>query len=926
MLRIYALLLFLFAATASFGQGSIAGTVTDAKTKEAVIGANVIIQGTGIGAATDVEGKFVIPKVAAGTYTLEISSVTYKKHVISNLVVEDAKRVTVDVPMAEDVSELQEVVVTSGRAYDTDFELLRSIKEMKVVVVGITSEQISRTLDRDAAQVLKRVPGITIKDEQFIQIRGVSERYNPVLLHNAYAPSVETDVRSFSFATVPSSQLDRILVFKSASPDLPGDFGGGVVKIFTKSIPEENGLVVDYSTQYRAGTTFQDFYHQPRNGGHFTGINTGYYSLPSDFPADASQVSGDNLVNAGRSLKNLWTPVKSTAIPDQRLNLTFNHKFHAGKVEIGNITALSYSNAYAIWEVQRGDYTQNGNTMDQNYAYQDKQYNQAIRTGVLFNWAFRFNPSNTIEFKNLLNQSSFDQYVDRKGVESSQGQINGSFDKVYRGIYSGQLMGTHELFNKQTSVEWVAGYNKTYRDQPDYKRYQSFDGGGGMVQLNIPNSVTPIALGRFYSRLDEEALSGGASIKQRFAFTNDPLRSPELKAGIFFENKSRTFNARNIGYRQAPLFNSLSPNPLLYVPIGELFQPENINNTTGIRLGEISDPKDSYTASNNLLAYYLMATIPLGQKFKIDGGVRLEDNFQKMTSVEPSSLHVVRALPSVNLSYNFNEKMLVRTAYGQTLNRPEFRELAPFTFYDFNYNFLYSGQPNLKTARIQTVDLRWELYPTKTEMITFGGFYKIFDNPIEPYVSPSSPGGGNKLITYENSRSATVYGIELEVKKSLAGLTASRFLNNVSVIFNSSLTKSVVQISANPAFSAGRSAERPLQGQAPYVVNAGLFYSSEESGWQVNALYNVVGKNVFLVGTDFYRDVYIMPRNVVDLTFNKRVSSRVSLKGGITDILNQPMLLLQDGNGDKKLDRKTDQVIQKFRPGQVFSIGVIARL
>src|SRR5258706_11066403 len=210
MLRVYALLLLSFSSTVSFGQGSIAGVVTDAKTKEPVIGANVVIQGTSIGAAADAEGKFLISKLAAGAYTLQVTSMTYKTHLIPNVVVEDAKRVTVDVPLSEDVSELREVVVTSGRAYDTDFELLRSIKEMKLVVVGITSEQISKTLDRDAAQVLRRVPGITIKDNQFVQIRGLSERYNPVMLHNVYAPSVETDVRSFSFATLPSNQLERM--------------------------------------------------------------------------------------------------------------------------------------------------------------------------------------------------------------------------------------------------------------------------------------------------------------------------------------------------------------------------------------------------------------------------------------------------------------------------------------------------------------------------------------------------------------------------------------------------------------------------------------------------------------------------------------------------------------------------------------------
>src|SRR6478736_1029062 len=219
---------FLFALVSlhAFSQGSIAGKIKDAKTGEALIGANVVIQGTTIGAATDVDGAFELPSVKEGTYNLQISYVTYKAHIISDVVVETGKRVTLDdIVLHEDASELQEVVVTVGRHTDTDFELIRSIKDSKVVVVGITSEQISKSLDRDAAQVLKRVPGITIKDDQFIISRGLAERYNPVMLHNTYAPSVETDVRSFSFQTIPSSQLDRMLVYKSPAADIPGDFG-----------------------------------------------------------------------------------------------------------------------------------------------------------------------------------------------------------------------------------------------------------------------------------------------------------------------------------------------------------------------------------------------------------------------------------------------------------------------------------------------------------------------------------------------------------------------------------------------------------------------------------------------------------------------------------------------------------------------------
>ncbi|HTJ52518.1 MAG TPA: TonB-dependent receptor [Cyclobacteriaceae bacterium] len=930
MLRriLLSLLSLMFTSALTFGQGSITGVVKDAVTGEAIIGANVLIQGTSTGASTDVEGKFEISKLAAGTYNVQVSFITYKTNLITDVVVEDAKRVNLEIPLAEESSQLQEIVIQAKRQTDTDFELLRSIKESKLVVSGITAEQISRSLDRDAAQVLRRVPGITIVDNQFVQIRGLSTRYNPVLLHNAYAPSLETDVRSFSFAMIPSSQLDRMLIFKSASADLPGDFAGGVVKVFTKSIPDENGIILDYSTQFRVGTTFENYLHQQKNKGFNTGFNTGFYDLPSKFPSKVtSDTQGDDLVNVGRSLKNLWTPVKGTASPDQRFTLTVNKKFKIGSVEIGNISALSYSNSFATYTVRRNDYTESGSKIDQNYGYSDKQYNQYVRTGFLFNWAFKLNPNHIIEFKNLYNQSSQDQYVDRTGVENSTGQKNGGFDKYYRGIYSGQLLGTHDFFNKRTTVEWVAGYNNSYRDQPDYKRFlTNLDGNGG-AQIVVPNTILPNSLGRFYSKLNESAYSGGLSIKHRFNFLEDALRNPEIKGGFFFENKSRTFSARNIGYKQSASFDYSLQN----LTIGELFQPQNINNTTGIQLGELTYKKDSYRASNNLLAYYLMTSIPFTKKIKLDAGARVENNLQQLHSYDdfiPAPVNpknqINRILPSGNLSYNFTDKMLVRAAYSKTLNRPEFRELAPFSYFDFNFNFLYRGNPALRTATIQNIDLRWEYYPSKTEMVTFGLFSKHFKDPIETLVDINSPGGGLKQIFFKNANYANSLGAEVEIKKSLSGLADSKLLNNISLMFNATFIKSTVKLYATD--TVGRKSSRPMQGQAPYVINSGIFYNSQESGWQVNLLYNIVGRSIVFVGNKSYKDVYTMPRGVLDLTFSKQIGERLQLKGGVTDILNQPVTFLQDGNDDGKFDRSKDQTVQKYKPGQVFSLGFTWKL
>jgi outer membrane cobalamin receptor len=606
-----------------------------------------------------------------------------------------------------------------------------------------------------------------------------------------------------------------------------------------------------------------------------------------------------------------------------------------GHVDVGNITALTYSNAYSIFDVTRSDfnsYNQTSQTSSPIYLANDTQYNQLIRAGLLFNWAFRFSPEHIIEFKNLYNQSSADQYVDRTGANFESGVLldNGAFDKTYRGIYSGQLLGTHKVNKEQTVIEWVAGYNNSYRDQPDYKRYRTdIDGATGSATLFVPvGAASPDFLGRFYSNLDETSLSGAVSVKQRFERKRNPVLSPEVKAGAFFERKDREFAARNIGFIRASSSNFNTG--LLQGTIGELFSPQNINNTTGIRIDEQSNPNDNYTASNLLVAYYGTVTLPLSRTISLDAGVRVEDNTQEMHSAlftgEAVDVEypVTSVLPSATLTYNINAKMMLKAAYGKTVNRPEFRELAPFGFYDFNFNFTNKGNPNLRTATIQNFDLRWELYPTKAETVSFGVFYKDFSSPIETVFNPGSGSLGAKSFTYQNASRAFNYGIEAEVRKSLAGLSSSDVLNNLSVLFNMALIRSEIELGHD--ISAGQSNKRPLQGQAPYVVNAGLFYDEETSGLQVNLLYNVVGRSIVFVGFADYPDLYLMPRNVLDLTFSKRIGERWQIKGGVSDILNQDMLILQDGNLDGDFDRDGDQVIQSFKPGQLFSLGFSVRL
>ena len=926
------LFLIVVAVSSALAQGSVGGTVVDEITGEPIVGANIIIEGTQNGASTDIDGKFLLANVKQGTYNLLISFITYKTHVVPNVLIENGKRVSIDVKLSESVSELKEIVVTGARQVDNDFSLIKAIRESKLVVTGISAKMIGRTQDRDAADVVKRVPGITIVGGRFINIRGLNERYNVTMLHNAYAPSMEVDKRSFAFDIIPSNQIDQVLVFKSPSPELPGDFAGGAVKILTKGIPDENSIALNYSTSFRTQASLRDFKRGARGKNQSLGFNSGNLDLPNNFPANLNTITSDqSLEQLSEAFPTQWTPETVNAGLDQSFGLVNSLKFNLKGIQIGNITAVNYSNRKQHFDVTRKEFNANINGVeDPIFNYNDETYNQTVRLGALFNWAFKINDNHTIEFKNLFNQINNSQYANRTGpnMESNFYGDFGSFQEFYRGLYSGQLLGKHNLNDSKTQVDWVLNYGSSYRDMPNYRRYRSdVDLTTGSHTLYLPtNTANPFFLGSFFSTMNETSISGALNFSQTFELAENFL--PVFSAGVFFENKDRDFAGRNIGFAagtSAPIAN------LVQLGINELFTPQYIDPQTGIRLDETTNPSDSYNAINELKAFYGSVTLPISKRFSLVGGVRFEDNIQTMNSHEftgeaiNSTQHVKKLLPSVNLAYNFSDKMSLKMAYGKTLNRPEFRERAPFGFYDFDFNWVINGNDKLKTAFIDNADIRWEWYPSNGEMVSAGVFYKNFTNPIESsYVTGSGGSQGIKNFTFVNAESAYSMGVELDVRKSLEGVFESNLLKKLTVLFNAAIIKSEVRYGSA---GFGQDEEnRPLMGQAPYIVNAGIEYNNIERGWQITTLYNVVGPRIWAAGAVDYPSVWEMPRNVLDLTVSKNFGENLQIKAGIADILNQPFYLIQDGNKDNNLEKKGDQQIAKWKPGSLYSFGVTYKI
>ena len=304
---------------------------------------------------------------------------------------------------------------------------------------------------------------------------------------------------------------------------------------------------------------------------------------------------------------------------------------------------------------------------------------------------------------------------------------------------------------------------------------------------------------------------------------------PKITVGAYVERKDREFAARWMSLRIAS--TSQFDNSQLYLPLDEVFSAEHINPTTGFKLEEGTNPSDAYTGANTLLAGYLAGQIGMENKWNVKAGARVEHNRQELNSGthggQPVGVdkRLLFVLPSVNASLNITERSVLRAGWGTTLNRPEFRELAPFAYYDFSTNTVIYGNPKLRTASVQNADARFEFYPSLNEVVSLGAFYKRFSDPIEMYYVPGTGGGGTRNFTFYNAVSAHSMGLEAEVRLSTASWAPEGFLARWGVLFNGAWIHSAVDLGAT---QGGQASERPMMGQSPWVLNAGLYYADPE--------------------------------------------------------------------------------------------------
>ncbi|QCR23669.1 TonB-dependent receptor [Pontibacter sp. SGAir0037] len=910
-------------------QATLKGKVTDKNSGEEIIGAVVFVKGTSKGTTTNYEGNFTLP-LDPGTYTVSVTFLSYKSFESAAVKVSAGQAAVLNVQLESMATEIQGVEIVGARQTNTEMAVLQTMRQSEVVVSGVGGEQIAKSMDRDAAETVKRIPGVTILNDRYIVIRGMNQRYNTVMLNDALTPSTEPDQKAFSFDILPTSVIDRIMIYKNGSPELPGEFGGGVIKIYTKNVVADNSTNIGISGAYRVGTTFNTFLNDSKSTTDFLGFDNGKRAIPEGVPANVNTLSGrqDQLQQVGRLFPNNWAPQSTTAAPDLRLSLGLNRIFDLGPLQMSGMNAVSYSNTKTITEGTRDTYgaydPSLGSSMRQQ-SYRDEVFTNNVRLGVISNWSARLNNNNKIEFRNLFNQLGSSEVLAREGVDftnSNQLQRNYALRYESRTIYSGQLQGTHDFNDNKSSLTWTGGYNYTNRNEPDYRRVRTVDDeGNGTYKVLLQPSSNPSLqdAGRFYSDLNEHVIMASSQYEHRFSTADSTAENaPKIRLGFYAERKDRDYFSRFLSFAYGNNFEE----SIAYKPLNEVFAPENINSTNGLILVENYNPQNSYEAANTNIAGYISGSTPITTKLSVSGGVRVEYNNQELRSsnFDNSPINrknpVVSVLPSANFTYNLASRAMLRAGGSISVNRPEFREIAPAPYFDFVNLLEVIGNPTLENATIYNGDVRYEFYPNPTELISAGVFYKHFEKPIEAVFRNTS---GANTISFENAKSAFNYGLEAEIRKSLLDVSESRFIQNLTVVLNAALIKSEVELSQKS--SGYQPGKRAMVGQSPYALNTGLYYQDNERQLQFNVLYNVIGRRIFAAGSNLRQAVYEMPRNLIDISLTKGIGEHIEIKAGIQDLLNQKTRLIQDSDDDQKIT-SVDEPFRVFRKGQYSTLGI----
>ncbi|MCI0538069.1 MAG: TonB-dependent receptor, partial [Verrucomicrobiales bacterium] len=857
----------------------------------------------------------------------------------------------VDGVLRPEFYEMEEYEVTAEEFQEQAVQLLQERQQGSSLLDSIGSEKFSRAGATDATDIVSKLPGITISESKNPIVRGLNERYVGMQLNGADVPSPDPYRKSAPLDLFPANVIDRIVVNKSFTPDMPGNFTGGGVNIVTKSFPEKFFANVTAGASSNTQATGNDQFLTYDGGStDWFGMDDGTRSIVDELSSPELTVPAppfttglptspnyQRVIAEATRLQELTTAMGLTQFAPSRKAPPFNHSFGASVGDtqtllgrpFGYFAGATYGRTFSFYEsgisrryvpgVAPGRFTARKD-------YSDTKASEDVNWSTVVNLAYKPSDLHEFNFNFLYNQNSEDLARLQQGTTTDDPGTQFSLNRLHfteRNLHTFQLRGGHEFPTlARARFDWLGAMSFTSQEEPD-ARFFNFANEGGNFVLGKASAPDPKNPTRYFRKLDEDNRNVKLDLTIPFKQWSD--REGKIKFGFFRSISERQFIDREVFYQGNAPFDG-DPNTYL---TPEVLGYTATTNATNRRITYSWDryiqTRDSdYTGLNDITAGYAMFELPLMERLQLLAGFRYETTSLGITSRSylansltgrpdnSSSLEAGHILPAANLAYTIRTNMNLRLSYSQTIARPSFRELAGYRSYDPTLDELLDGNPNLKMSEIDNYDIRWEWFPRPGEVLAVSLFYKDLINAIERrYITIDG-----EIITFDNRATAQVYGIELEAQKNLGFI--SDHLSDFSIGANVALIQSEVpltptELNARDAALGTGETTRPLYDQSPYIINVDFNYDNPRLGTSATVVYNIFGPRITIAGlnTD---DVYEQPISSLDFVLSQKIWDRLKMKFTAKNLFD-PLI-------ERSYGKEGELLYSSYRRGRTFGLSL----
>ena len=990
-------------------QGALRGRVVDAEFYQAVPGVELSLEGTQLKVQSQDDGSFFLNAVPPGVYTILAGRSGYSRERVPDMVVSAGKVTETEIRLTAEVVELDDFVVSIEDIIQEASALSPAslVADMQSFSTSIGSEFLSKLGGGgDIGNAVKRLAGTSVVDSRYVVIRGLSDRYNVVVLNAARLPSSDPDKRAVNIDIFPSNLVETIVSSKTFTPDMPGEATGGFLNVVTKSIPAAPFVNFSVGTAYNTQSSLNpDFLTYKGAGTGFLGTArdralpgslrvTTLETLPLDNPTfrgfsppsiAPSQAIVDNRDSGARALAGRTMGVSTAEAP-----LDFTFSLSAGTVledfmggRLGVIGALSYAKAYKLKRGFRGsdslslDPVTQQNVIQPERLFYFEEGEESLLAGGLLSIGWQGDEQDTIKLTVFSNLAAEDQAQFAFGEDDSTNDVTNGFNPIEEGlpifreslIYTERKLSTIQLSgehvfdeDRDIKIDWATAYAWSSQEQPDIR----FSNYGFDIPNNqyfgLSNNIPGERFERIWRSLNDTNYNLNLNIEIPLGESSDGKERSKIKFGGAFDHSDRVYNTENFAYKVDYL-----PQPFPYATprvlgpndrqgltladqmgqadLTDSFQNPPAFNIDSTYLARTKTPPgtESYIGRQNIAATYVMTTFNLSEDVEVVAGARVESTditvrsgsefdsldplaggfiFNDLITGEPIPLEEVLnpgiqatdLLPAIAVSWDFAEKMTLRSSVSRTIARPTFKEIAPVLARDPTSGAFFIGNVRLDRSEIVNYDIRAEWFPTPGDLVVLSLFSKEITSPIEAV-------NLGDIQSVFNEEAATIYGFEIELAKKL--IEWGPLLDDVTLGFNYSKMTSQVELTDFTRVGreiAGLEVNRALQGQPDYTMNFNAQYDNEDMGFSAGIFLNITGELLYQVGgvsgSTVAPDVVQETFTSLDLSFSKELFDDWQLRFRVGNLLNTER---------RRVHRSATQTGSPFdtsREGTIYSVSL----